>query len=286
MIELIGAIVFSSFIFILFKQFPKFGIDTFQAIVFNYFTACICGFGLYGNTWSYKAIENNDWMIWALISGVLFISLFVLMGKSSQLNGVALTSVSVKMSMAVSAIFIGIGEEFGLIKILGILMAVLGVLLVSFDSSDSSKTKSIWMLLVLFFGSGLLDYALNFVQKYHLTDLSASLFSAIGFGIAGLFGAILLSQSIIRKQTSVSGKNIVAGICLGIPNYFSIYLLISAYSTTGWSDSTVLAIVNVSIVIISALLGFIAFKELASKQKVIGLLCAISAIILLYFANT
>jgi drug/metabolite transporter (DMT)-like permease len=208
------------------------------------------------------------------------------MGKSSQLNGVALTSVSVKMSMAVSAIFIGIGEEFGLIKILGILMAVLGVLLVSFDSSDSSKTKSIWMLLVLFFGSGLLDYALNFVQKYHLTDLSASLFSAIGFGIAGLFGAILLSQSIIRKQTSVSGKNIVAGICLGIPNYFSIYLLISAYSTTGWTDSTVLAIVNVSIVIISALLGFIAFKELASKQKVIGLLCAISAIILLYFANT
>ena len=286
MIELIGAIVFSSFIFILFKLFPKFGIDTFQAIVFNYFTACICGFGLYGNTWSYKAIENNDWMIWALISGVLFISLFVLMGKSSQLNGVALTSVSVKMSMAVSAIFIGIGEEFGLIKILGILMAVLGVLLVSFDSSDSSKTKSIWMLLVLFFGSGLLDYALNFVQKYHLTDLSASLFSAIGFGIAGLFGAILLSQSIIRKQTSVSGKNIVAGICLGIPNYFSIYLLISAYSTTGWSDSTVLAIVNVSIVIISALIGFIAFKELASKQKVIGLLCAISAIILLYFANT
>jgi drug/metabolite transporter (DMT)-like permease len=286
MIELIGAIVFSSFIFILFKLFPKFGIDTFQAIVFNYFTACICGFGLYGNTWSYKAIENNDWMIWALISGVLFISLFVLMGKSSQLNGVALTSVSVKMSMAVSAIFIGIGEEFGLIKILGILMAVLGVLLVSFDSSDSSKTKSIWMLLVLFFGSGLLDYALNFVQKYHLTDLSASLFSAIGFGIAGLFGAILLSQSIIRKQTSVSGKNIVAGICLGIPNYFSIYLLISAYSTTGWTDSTVLAIVNVSIVIISALLGFIAFKELASKQKVIGLLCAISAIILLYFANT
>ena len=103
MIELIGAILFSSVIFVLFKLFPKYGIDTFQAIVFNYFTACVCGFVLYGNTWTNKAIENNDWMIWALISGVLFISLFVLMGKSSQLNGVALTSVSVKMSMAISA---------------------------------------------------------------------------------------------------------------------------------------------------------------------------------------
>jgi len=285
MIELIGAVLFSSVIFILFKLFPKFGIDTFQAIVFNYFTAFICGFALYGNTWSNKALENNDWMIWALISGVLFISLFVLMGKSSQLNGVALTSVSVKMSMAISAIFIGIGEEFGVIKISGILLAVLGVILVSFDSSDSSKTKSVWMLLILFFGSGLLDYALNFVQKYHLSDLTASLFSAIGFGIAGLFGAILLTQSIIRKKTNFAAKNVLAGICLGIPNYFSIYLLISAYSTTGWSDSTVLAVVNVSIVIISALLGFIAFQESASKQKIIGLLSAISAIVLLYFAN-
>jgi drug/metabolite transporter (DMT)-like permease len=285
MIALIGSILFSSFIFILFKLFPKFGIDTFQAIVFNYFTACICGFALYGDSWSNAAWSDINWLYAALICGVLFISLFVLMGKSSQINGVAITSVAVKMSMAISAIFIGFGESFGFLKITGIVMAIIGVLLVSFDKSSSKQKPVIWMLLVLFFGSGMLDFVLNFVQKYMLTNLTAALFSAIGFGIAGFFGVIMLVNSVFRKQTQLSLKNVFAGICLGIPNFFSIYLLITAYSSTGWSDSTVLAVVNVSIVITSAILGFIAFKEALSKQKLLGLVCSILAIGLLYAAN-
>jgi drug/metabolite transporter (DMT)-like permease len=285
MIALIGSILFSSFIFILFKLFPKFGIDTFQAIVFNYFTACICGFALYGDSWSNAAWSDINWLYAALICGVLFISLFVLMGKSSQINGVAITSVAVKMSMAISAIFIGFGESFGILKITGIVMAIIGVLLVSFDKSSSKQKPVIWMLLVLFFGSGMLDFVLNFVQKYMLTNLTAALFSAIGFGIAGFFGVIMLVNSVFRKQTQLSLKNVFAGICLGIPNFFSIYLLITAYSSTGWSDSTVLAVVNVSIVITSAILGFIAFKEALSKQKLLGLVCSILAIGLLYAAN-
>lgn len=286
MIALVGAIFFSSIIFVLFKLFPKFGIDTFQAIVFNYFTACICGFTLYGNTWSNSAFNDINWLIAAIICGFLFISLFVLMGKSSQINGVAITSVAVKMSMAISAICIGFGESFSWVKISGIALAIIGVLLVSFDKVQSSEKKSIWMLLILFFGSGLLDFVLNFVQKHLLSQLNAALFSAIGFGIAGIFGLFILILSIAKKQTTISGKNVLAGICLGIPNYFSIYLLITAYSSTGWSDSTVLAIVNVSIVLISAILGYIAFQENASKQKILGLLCAILAIGLLYWANT
>jgi multidrug transporter EmrE-like cation transporter len=47
----------------------------------------------------------------------------------------------------------------------------------------------------------------------------------------------------------------------------------------------VLAVVNVSIVITSAILGFIAFKEALSKQKLLGLVCSILAIGLLYAAN-
>jgi drug/metabolite transporter (DMT)-like permease len=285
MIALIGSIVFSSFIFILFKLFPRFGIDTFQAIVFNYFTAFVCGFVLYGESWSEAALSDTKWMYAALICGILFISLFMLMGRSSQINGVAITSVAVKMSMALSAIFIGIGESFGIVKIAGIVMAIIGVILVSFDRSSSQQRPVFWMLLVLFFGSGLLDFILNFVQKSLLTNLSAALFSAIGFGLAGIFGVIMLLKKVLETKTQLSLKNVLAGIFLGIPNFFSIYLLITAYSSTGWSDSTVLAVVNVSIVITSAILGFLAFKEALSNQKLIGLVCSILAIGLLYAAN-
>jgi uncharacterized membrane protein len=61
--------------------------------------------------------------------------------------------------------------------------------------------------------------------------------------------------------------------------------LILSYSTTGWQDSTVLAITNVSVVLLSSMIGFIAFKENASKQKIIGLISAILAIGILYFSN-
>jgi len=287
MIALIGCILFSSFIFVLFKLFPKFGINTFQAIVFNYITAFLCGFILYGHTWNDKAWSNTNWLIAALICGVLFISLFVLMGKSSQVNGVARTSVSVKMSMAVSAICIGISvsETFTLWKILGILAAIVGVLLVSLDREKDLENKSIWLLFILFFGSGLLDFVLNFVQNHLLTHVSAALFSAIGFGIAGSIGVFIMTISIAKKESTLELKNMFAGVCLGIPNFFSIYLLIEAYSSTGWSDSTVLAIVNISIVLISAILGFIAFKEKLTSQKFFGLLSALIAIGLLYYAN-
>jgi drug/metabolite transporter (DMT)-like permease len=46
-----------------------------------------------------------------------------------------------------------------------------------------------------------------------------------------------------------------------------------------------LAIVNISIVVISAILGFLAFKEKLTAQKVFGLLSALIAIGLLYYAN-
>ena len=287
MIPLLLSIVSSSFIFVIFKLFPRFGINTFQAIVFNYFTAFSCGVILFGNEWKDHSLSDASWPIYALISGVLFISLFILMGLSSQKNGVALTSIAGKMSMAVSLIFMILiyREEMSFLKTCGILLAFLGVFLVSFSKNNKDASGSIWMLVILFLGSGLLDFVLNFVQKFHLKQLTPSLFSAFGFGIAGLIGLSVLVYQLITKRSVFQFRNVLAGIALGIPNYFSIFLLMLSYKTTGWTDSTVLAIINVSVVLLSAVTGFIAFKENANTQKIIGLLSAVSAIIILYFAG-
>jgi drug/metabolite transporter (DMT)-like permease len=288
MIPLIISIVCSSLIFIIFKLFPKFGIDTFQAIVFNYFTAFICGILLFGNEWNANALNSGDWPWFAILCAILFISLFIMMGVSSQKNGVALTSIAVKMSMAISMMFMIVlyRESLSFLKIIGIILAFLGVFLVTFSKTKENKSKaSLWMLLILFIGSGFLDFVLNYVQKYELSVLTPSLFSAFGFGLAGCIGFVILLYQLYTKKTVFSSRNILAGIALGIPNYFSIYLLIVSYKSTGWNDSTVLAIINVSVVMIAAIVGFIAFKENVTRNKILGLLAAISAIIILYFAN-
>jgi len=288
MIVIAGTVISSTLIFIIFRLFEKFKIDTFQAIVFNYFVAFICGWVLYSHELSPRAFSNLDWLPYAIAVSVLFISIFFVMGLSSQKNGVAITSVSVKMSLAVSMIgmIIIYNESLTILKICGILLALAGVLLVSLEKSKGNKKNNAWkMLLILFIGSGILDLTLNYAQQHVLNDLTPSLFSAFGFGIAGCIGIVILTFNGIFKSTKIKLKNILAGIVLGVPNYFSIYLLLKSYEVLEFTNSSILAMVNVSVVVFSALVGFALFKEFFTLRKGLGLIASILAILTLYFAS-
>jgi drug/metabolite transporter (DMT)-like permease len=320
MFSILISVLATTFIFILFKLFPKYGVNTFQAIVINYLTACICGILLYGNTLTKTAFEHTSWIPFVFLCGILFISLFYLMGLSSQRNGMSITSVAVKMSMAISMglmIFI-YQEEITWMKVAGIVLSILGVIIMSYERrvrSEGSEERSgtevtkvtsdevtdenrnsspvtrnssiarISLLVTIFLGCGLLDVVLNYVQSFHLQHLSSSLFSAFGLGMAGIFGGIVLVINILRKKERFEKKSIIAGVLLGIPNYFSIYYLIQTYSSTSWSDSTVLAVLNVATVITSTLAGLVLFKEKLNLQKSLGLVLSLLAIACFYFAK-
>lgn len=288
MIALAGTIISSTLIFVIFRLFEKYKVDTFQAIVFNYFTAFICGFLLYSNELSSKIWIQLDWVPYTFLVSLLFISLFFLMGQSSQKNGVAITSVAVKMSLAVSMVgmILMYNEALTLLKITGILLALAGVLLVSISKNTSSNSNSSWkMLLVLFIGSGILDLTLNYTQQNVLNELTPALFSSFGFGIAGIIGSFVIIYQMVFKSVQIKLKNIIAGIILGIPNYFSIFLLLKTYEFIDLTNSSILAIVNVSVVVFSAIFGFVIFRELFTTQKAIGLIASILAILSLYFVS-
>ncbi len=288
MIEFIFCIICSSLIFVLFKLFPKYKIDTFQAIVANYFTAASCGLILFSSNLIGVGQFEGNIIFYALLCAILFISLFLIMGLSSQRNGVASTSVAVKMSMAISmmAMIWHNNESITALKIIGIITAFIGVILISLPNTKVKNGQSaIWMLLILFIGSGLLDFLLNLIQKSELNGLHPGLFSAMGFLFAGIIGISLIGIQLIRKKTKIKLRSILAGIILGIPNYFSIYLLLAAYKSTGWSDSTVLAVMNVAVVILSTFIGLLIFSERLNLKKTIGLCFSILAIIILYISN-
>ncbi len=287
MISLLLTITLTSLILVQFKLYPKFGINTFQSIVFNYVTAFLCGFLIFGKEWDSNSLYQGSWLYLAVIAGILFIALFLVMGLSSQKNGVAMTSVAVKMSMALTLLFMikFYNESLSVMKIAGIIFAFLGVFLMAYQKKESSSEKSYtWMLILLFVGSAFLDIVLNYFQENEIKNISNPLFCAIGFGIAGLIGIIILGLRLIKGLEKIEIKSVLAGVFLGIPNFFSIYFLLDAYNSPEWNDSTVLSIMNVSIVLVSALIGFVAFKENASRQKIIGLLASVLAIGLLYFA--
>lgn len=285
MIYLFLSIFFSTFILIIFRMFKRYGIDTFQAIVFNYLIAFLVGFGIYGDQWESQHLHEGSWIPFAFIIGGLFISLFLLMGKSSQENGIGITSVTVKMSLAIPvtmAIFL-YQEQVYLAKIAGIILALIGVFLITFRRSKERKAgtpKNVFYLLILFVGSGILDTLLNYVERVASGDLSLALFSAIGFGIAGIIGMVVLAIRLFMGTQRLHIRNILGGIVLGVPNFFSIYYLMMAVRQD-MDDSITYALNNVGIVMASFLLGIVLFKETTTALKITGVAVSIASILLL-----
>jgi len=279
--DLILSILSSSLIFILFRSFPGFKIDILQAVVANYFVAFTCGIMLFSNDLS--TLKNQEIMQaspYAFMCGVLFISLFVIMGISSQKNGVATTSIAVKMSMALSVLFVLIAQ-FNVINfnnLIPLILALAGVFLVSYQGQTKEGSGSLWMLGVLFLGSACLDLVLFFVQDSWLPNFHQGIFASLGFGMAGCLGLLYLIYLSFHKKLKFDLRSWLGGIVLGIPNYFSIYLLVKAYNTLGIEPQQVLSIANVGVVLASALVGFLLFKEPFSWKKGWGMVLCLLAL--------
>ncbi len=101
MIYLLGSIVLNSYLTLSFKVIEKFKISAFQAIVFNYITCVITG-SVVNQSFPINAQSAGEpWAKWALIMGCLFISIFNVIGYTTQKIGVAVASVANKLSLVI-----------------------------------------------------------------------------------------------------------------------------------------------------------------------------------------
>lgn len=286
MIWLVLSILCSCFIFICFKSFEKFNINNLQAIVFNYVFAFSTGILVSNSPNTFKDDFSSEWIFYAFLLGFLFISLFQIMAWVSQKLGVATVSIAVKMSLIipVSAGVFLYSESLGALKLTGILLALISVILVTYKGQTKSQKSFTYLLLpiVLFLGSGFLDFSLNYSQKFLVPSSELSNFSGSIFGFAGIYGLIYW---LTYEKSKFNSKNILAGFILGIPNFGSIYFLVKALDSSIFESSTIFSINNVGVVALSALLGFAFYKEKVNLKKLIGLSFALLSIILLYLAN-
>ena len=167
MIYLVISILISSLIFVVFKLFDVFKINTQQAIVVNYAIALSFGLGTSNVSVSIVEIPQQPWFLGAFFLGFLFISIFNVMGITAQKNGLSVASVAGKMSVVIPIIFgiIVYNEGVGLVKVIGILMALIAVYLSSAKSDTNPvKFKNLLFPLLLFVGSGILDTGLKYVE--------------------------------------------------------------------------------------------------------------------------
>ena len=286
MIFLLLSILFSTGLFVVFKYFGIYKIDVLKAIFVNYIVAFSMGFFFAERQIPISEIYLQPWFSGALFLGALFVSIFFVMAMTAQKNGVSVTSIAGKMSVVVP-VFFGIllyNESVTFLKIVGIIMALIAVYLSSVKEEKSEKKGTLLLPILLFIGSGTIDTLLKYIQENHVSDEDVSVFSGSLFGIAGAFAFLILVIKTIKKRESFGYKNIIAGIILGVPNYYSIIFLIKALQNKNFESSTLFTINNVAIVVVSTLVGLFFFKEKFSIKNKIGVAMAILGIILVTIA--
>ncbi|MDP2540624.1 hypothetical protein CSC81_03575 [Tenacibaculum discolor] len=287
MIYLIFSILISSLLFVIFKLFDVCKVNTLQAIVLNYVVAL--SFGFIHTKVSIPVIEipEQPWFLGAFILGFLFIAVFNVMGVTAQKNGLSVASVAGKMSVVIPVV-IGIflyNESIGLVKVVGIILALIAVYLSSAKSDTSPvQFKNLLFPLLLFLGSGSIDTLLKYTETTYVPKEAVPMFLSTIFGCALLFGFFFLMAQLLSKKGSFEWKTVLGGIVLGVPNYYSMEFLLKALQTKGLESSTVFTINNVSIVILTTVFALTFFKEKLVKKNWIGIGLAIISILLVVSA--
>ena len=284
MIFLILAILLSTSIFIIFRLFPKYNVDNFQAIIINYVVAVAFGLFISDIPSSFQELVNREWFYWSMLVGVIFIVVFYLFALSSQKAGIAITAVSSKMSVVIPVVlgFLYFNEEATVKKIAGIALVLVSFfLLLQKKKGSKINYKYIFLPILIFIGNGINDSLNKNVQFEFIQDNTQEyfLYLTVLFAFALIFGLMISIFRPKKNRKKINKQTIIGGFVLGIFNYVATLAFIRGLNEM--NVSIFIPILNVSIVSLSAILGLIIFKEELKLKKIIGILIAIIAILLI-----
>jgi drug/metabolite transporter (DMT)-like permease len=286
MIILLLLILCNVILAIIFKAFSEHGVDNLNAIITNYFICVVVASLIVGHFIIPMDVFDVKWFGYSVALSLCFIIGFNLMAYSFQKAGVALTVIVSKMSLILPVVFAVVlyNEKLPVLKTLGILSAIAAIVLVNLPGSSQSDQKikisrEILMLPILvWFLSGLIEIILYYVQiESYVTDDSMT-FVATSFGIAGILGSFYSGYRAFNSQIYPTSKDLIGGVILGVPNFLTIYLLLYLLEK-GWQGTVLFPINNVSILLLTTLVGVVLYREKVNVMKGIGLALSVIAIV-------
>lgn len=287
MFFLIGSIILTSWLTLSFKLLERKNIAVFPSIVFNYISCVITGSVLNGKFPLRSEIIHAAWFPWALLMGCLFIGLFNIIGYTTQKLGVSTVSVANKLSVVIPFLFsiVFYHEAITWMKWVGVAVALVSVVLVSYQPTPEHHTaKSMWLLpAIIFAGSGLLDTLIKFTERNYLDSSNQNDFLITAFATAAAIGICLLVFKYIKGHHQFDARSIAAGIGIGVPNYFSIWCLVMVLKKYPQNSTAIFPINNMGIVLFSAVMAWLIFKEKMSVVNWTGIALSLLAIALITF---
>ena len=279
MIWLILCILISVAILAVFRSFPRFKIHRDNTIVISYLISFGLSFFTRENGMEVKALSVEPWFYLAFIIGFTFYIGFQLFARSTEKIGMAITSVSgntsVVIPVAIALLFYN--ETASISKLLGISLVIASFFLIfKKEKTEKLNWHFIYLPILLFVMNGVNGSLMAYSEKIGASDWKMN-FMMLIFLAAFLVGLIVVASG--KTKEKIKGKTILAAAVLGSLNFLSTIMILKSLETI--DDSIFFPVYNSGYIVLSALLGFYAFREKLLPINWVGILIALSGIIII-----
>ncbi len=267
MIYLILAIASSSLISIFMRLSENHIKNEMGMFMANYAVCSMLAIGFMDKGSSILGEEDQHLtLIIGIITGVFFLSSFLFLKYNMKYNGIVLSSTFMKLGVIIPTIMavVVFGEMPTIMQVMGIAIAIIAIIIINFEKDALQEgNKKLWLLVLLLLG-GLGDSMSNIFEKVGPDS------GKDGFLLLTFFTALVITIVIILLgKKKLCKADILFGILVGIPNYFSARFLLASL---GALDAVIVyPTYSVATMVVIAVVGVAVFRETISKKKAIAL---------------
>jgi drug/metabolite transporter (DMT)-like permease len=297
------AVVFTVMLYLIMRAYPRYQVDSFHAVVFNYYSCVLTGLILTPDLGVFKAVQwTSEGTLLTMALGAMFVTAFMLIGLTAQKVSVTATSRAGNMSLVIPVLF-GLflfrnnNKDFTALNYLGLALALialaLGAIQRSAKASDTTVTTSdapqsanqaLWILPILtFFAAGTNNTLINYLSSKYYPAGQITIFMIIACVGAVVIGTSILVYRIVAHGHRLKFRSVIGGLLLGVPNFLSLYFLLLALAAFGNSAAYVFPIYNILTMLVSALAAWVLYKERLNSMNKLGLVLAVIAVILISY---
>ena len=242
----------------------------------NYLICAVLGAGYAGfDLWLPAATGFSLTVGLGVLSGVLYLSGFVMLQRSIRKNGIVLSSIFMKLGLLVP-----IGMSLLMFheiptpaQILGFFIAVCAIVMINLKKDADAKGFGLGLIALLLVGGGC-DAMSKVFEVYGPVNLSEQ-FLFYTFAVAFLLCAGIAAYGKERPGL----RELMFGTLIGIPNFFSAKFLLLALGRL--PAVVVYPSFSVATLLCITLAGVAVFRERLGKLQWVALTAIVAALVLL-----
>lgn len=280
---LILAIISSAAMALALKIFPTRDGNRYGIILGNYLTCIVTAFFMIPDK-SVLARTDGKTLVLGVIAGILFIVALISMQSSIRYNGAILTSAFSKLGLIVPLVLSIIfwGERPGVLQIIGLLLVLSAVWIISGNKEEKAggegSARQLFWLLTVLLCFGMADAMAKVFEQMGSREMDGVYFLIL-FCTSAVLALCLLFYEKRKTGAKFLLKQFLAGIIVGIPNYFSSALLLKAL--VGLPAIIVYPCFSTGTILLVTLISAAFLKERLDGRKIAGLVIILAALVLL-----